>query len=331
MTENAASNTTFWESQLDCLKQSLQAIGEVCKARSLDPQLSGNLTGVSSQLSAPASLPSQSLDLAEALAIIPQARASVSLLSAVGYLGRQDEDGQASPIHSALDEIEMLMGKELRSAPSAQVYGLYIIIDPEVTGGRDPVEVARGALRGGAKMLQLRDKLREKGQILPLARTLKELCDEHDALLIINDHPDLASVVGSHGLHVGQGDLPVAEVRRILAPGQIIGRSNHLVEEAVESQAQGADHVAVGAMYPTTTKASIVSRAPAGPETLRRVKEAVSVPVVAIGGINEENVGPVVEAGADAICITSAVGLAQDPEEASRRLVERIRQAGGRA
>ncbi len=234
-------------------------------------------------------------------------------------------------LRSALDDLEGEAGKELRRGPGARVYGLYVIIDPEVTGGRDPLEVARGALRGGARMLQMRDKLRDKGQTLPLARAMKELCAEYNALLIVNDHADLAAVVDADGLHVGQGDLPVAEARRILRPQQIIGRSNHLFEEALESQAQGADHVAVGAVYGTTTKASIRRRAPIGPDAVRRVKEVVNVPVVAIGGINEENVEPVVKAGADAICVTSAVGLARDPEEASRRLVERILRAGGRA
>ena len=133
------------------------------------------------------------------------------------------------------------------------------------------------------------------------------------------------------GLHIGQGDLPVAEARRILKPGQILGRSNHLVEEVVESQALGADHVALGATYPTDTKVSIRSRAPTGLQRLTEAKVLLDVPLVAIGGINEHNLEAVVRAGADAICVSSAVGLAPDPEGASRRLVEGIRAAGGKA
>ena len=217
---------------------------------------------------------------------------------------------------------------QCRARLRERMYGLYVILDPQVTGGRPPLEVARGALQGGARVLQLRDKLRDKGQQLVLARALQGLCQEYEALLIINDHADLAFAVGADGLHVGQSDLPVAEARTVLHPWQLIGRSNNTVEEAIESEAQGADHVAVGPMYPTTTKET--GKPPVGRETLLRVKERVAVPVVAIGGINEENVAPVVEAGADAVCVTSAVGLAADPSEAARSLVEAIASAGGR-
>ena len=223
------------------------------------------------------------------------------------------------------------MSTELRGEVASRVYGLYVIIDPEVAGGRDPLEVARGALKGGAKMLQLRDKLREKGESLPTARVLKELCDEYHALLIINDHPDLAALAEADGLHLGQGDLPVAEARRLLGQQQIIGRSNHRLAEAVESEAQGADYIALGNIFPTATKASISRRTPTGTEVIRSVKEALKVPVVVIGGINGENIEQVVKAGADAVCVASAVGLAGDPEDACRRLVATMRRAGGKA
>ena len=319
------------ETQLDCLRQSLLALGTVSKDLSLDPHLGRTLNEYSYQLSATARQSTGPFGLGEALELLSQVRASLNLLVAAGYLKQRGVDVPGSKLRTTLDDLEESIGRELRRGLTERVYGLYVIIDPEVTGGRDPLEVARGTLKGGARMLQLRDKLREKGQTLLLARALKELCAEYDALLIVNDHPDLATVVGADGLHVGQGDLPVTEARRILNPRQIIGRSNHLLEEAMESQAHGADHVALGAMYPTATKGSISSRAPTGPEAVRAVKEAVNVPVVAIGGISEENVEPVVKAGADAICVASAVGLARNPEEASRRLVERILGAGGRA
>ena len=243
----------------------------------------------------------------------------------------QSSTNPAQEIESILDQLHKSVGEEMRKRPRTRVYGLYVIIDPKVTADRDPIDVARATLRGGAKVLQLRDKLGEKGRSLYLAEALKELCLEHDALLIINDHADLAAVTGADGLHVGQGDLPVQEARRVLHPHQIIGRSNHTVAELVESQHQGADHVAIGAVYPTTTKESIVRRATVGPEAVQKARDAVSVPLVAIGGISEDNVAPVVEAGADAICVTSAVGFARDPEEASKRLVEAILKAGGKA
>ncbi|CAI8005372.1 Thiamine-phosphate synthase [Geodia barretti] len=166
-------------------------------------------------------------------------------------------------------------------------------------------------------MLQLRDKLRDKGEQLPLATVLRDLCAANDALLIINDHADLAAAIGPDhvGLHVGQTDLPVAEARKILAPGQVLGRSNRDPDLIIESQQMGADHVAFGAMYTTTTKPMI--RNPQGPERLKQARAAAQVPLVAIGGITAANVGPVVEAGADAICVTAAVGSA--PRSRSRR------------
>jgi len=220
------------------------------------------------------------------------------------------------------------LGAALRQEQAHRVRGLYVIIDPEVTGGRHPLDIARGAVRGGARMLQLRDKLRDKGESLPLAIALQELCQSNDVLLIINDHVDLAAAVGSGGVHVGQTDLPVAQARQVLAPHQVLGRSNREFEQLVESQQMGADHVAFGPIYQSGTKST--GRQPQGPQRLRQARELAKVPLVAIGGINAENVAPVVEAGADAICVTAAVGAAPDPEAAASRLVEVIRDAGGK-
>lgn len=230
----------------------------------------------------------------------------------------------------ALDDAAERIGAALRRHQADRIRGLYVIIDPEVTGGRDPMEIARSAINGGARILQLRDKLRDKGEQLPLGVALRELCAANDALLIINDHADLAAALGPDhvGLHVGQTDLPVAEARKILAPGQVLGRSNREIDLIIESQRMGADHVAFGAMYTTTTKQ--VTRAPQGPERLKQARAAARVPLVAIGGITAQNVAPVVEAGADAICVTAAVGNAPEPEAAAAALTEAIRSAGGR-
>jgi len=196
-----------------------------------------------------------------------------------------------------------------------------VIIDPQLTNGRPVLEVAEAALKGGARAIQLRNKTIDKGDILPTARQLKDLCDTHGALLIVNDHADLAVASAAHGLHLGQHDLPVAEARAILQDHQIIGRSNALFEEALESQAQGADYIAVGSVFPTVTKG--VTR-PAGLDILRRVKASVDAPVVAIGGISEENIEQVVMAGADCVCVISAVAMAKSPRDEARRLVDKI-------
>lgn len=180
------------------------------------------------------------------------------------------------------------------------------------------VELAHAVLRGGARVIQLRDKVHDKGDVLPIARRMRALCDDYGALFIINDHADLAVACDAHGLHLGQHDLPIREARAILRPHQIIGSSNALLEEALESERQGADYAAVGAIFPTTSKDRT---RPAGLETLRKVKERVSIPVVAIGGIHGDNVAQVVRAGADAVCVIAAVVSAPDPEEAAREFI----------
>ena len=204
---------------------------------------------------------------------------------------------------------------------AAKVSGIYVIVDPEATRGRPVVEVARASLEGGARVVQLRDKLRDKGPMLETACELKALCDEFGALFVMNDHADVALVSGAHGLHVGQTDLPVEAARRVLEPNQIVGSSNGTVEEAVRSSADAVDYIAVGAIYSTTTMGKSGRRA-LGPEMVRRVKSAVSQPVVAIGGINETNIAEVVAAGADCACVVSAITFADDPRAATRKLVE---------
>ena len=257
------------------------------------------------------------------------ANTALGLLDALESSGEVPSDA-ALQLNRALEDAVSRIGAAMRQAQADRIRGLYVIIDPEVTGGRDPLDIGRAAINGGARMLQLRDKLRDKGEQLPLGIALRDLCAANGALLIINDHADLAAALGPEnvGLHVGQTDLPVAEARKILAPGQVLGRSNREIDLIVESQQMGADHVAFGAMYTTTTKQ--VTRAPQGPERLRQARAAAQVPLVAIGGITAANVAPVVDAGADAICVTAAVGSAPDPEAAAVELTEAIRAAGGR-
>ena len=200
--------------------------------------------------------------------------------------------------------------------------GLYVIIDPDVAAGRDEVEVARQALAGGARLIQLRDKRRDKGVQLPIAGALRSLCQEHGALFIVNDHVDLALAVEAHGVHVGQKDLPVSVVRRLAPREMIVGCSTNNPEEAVRAEADGADYVSVGRLFPTGSKEDT---RPATTETLRAVKAAVSLPVCAIGGIDETTIDEVVAAGANMAAVIAAVVTAPDVREAARRLAARFR------
>ena len=225
----------------------------------------------------------------------------------------------------ALYDIEQaIVSRLLRRERRGRVRGLYVIVDPELARGRGELEVAQAAIRGGASVIQLRDKKRDKGEVLPVARRLKQACAQANVLFIVNDHPDLALAADADGVHLGQHDLPVLEARRILPLDRLVGCSTALFEEALQAERQGADYIAVGTIYATATKAVI---RPAGLETLRRVKAAVSVPVVAIGGINEGNAAKVAGAGADAIAVVSAVVSADDVEEAARRLTSKLESA----
>jgi len=210
-----------------------------------------------------------------------------------------------------------LAGRVARADGAAKVRGVYLIIDPTLTDGRPELQVAEAALKGGVRVLQWRDKQRDKGQQLPIVRELLALCRRYDALLFMNDHPDLAMAAAADGVHVGQKDLPLAAVRGMTPAGMLIGTSNTLVEEAVASDTGGADYIAVGAIYATSSKDNT---RPAGLDTLAKVRAVTKRPIVAIGGINAANIEPVIAAGADAVAVISAVAMAPDVEAAARAL-----------
>lgn len=207
------------------------------------------------------------------------------------------------------------------------IRGLYLIIDPEQTRGRDPVTVAEQALRGGVSVIQYRDKLRDKGDQLPVAEALLRLCRTAGVPLLINDHLDLALAIGADGVHVGQHDLPLPVARRLLPAGAIVGCSTNNAGEAAGAEAAGATYVAVGRIFPTGSKQNT---RPASLDTIREVRAAVRVPVVAIGGITTENVDSVIEAGADAAAVIGAVCGAPDVEAAARDISSRFPPASRR-
>lgn len=203
------------------------------------------------------------------------------------------------------------------------IRGLYVIIDPDACAPRAAVDVAREALEGGAAVLQWRDKRREKGDQVAPARAIAALCAEHNATFIVNDHVDLALAVGADGVHLGQHDLPVGLVRPLVPREFIVGASTNNLEEARRAEQRGASYVAIGSVFPTSSKEPERTRA-ASVERVREVKAAVRVPVVAIGGINASNIRQVIEAGADAVAVISAVCGAPDPRAAAEELARLI-------
>jgi len=212
-----------------------------------------------------------------------------------------------------------LMGKVLRR--EKRIHGLYVIIDPQLLGEKDEVATCQQAIRGGARVIQLRDKKRDKAEVLVAARQLKEACSPSRVPLIINDYTDITIATDADGVHLGDCDLPVAEARRLLPIDKLIGRSTKTVEQSKRAEDDGADYIAVGSIYPTTSKEKFTV---VGLERLRQIRKAVSLPIVAIGGINADNITDVIGAGADAVAVISAVLAADNVEKAARSLAQRM-------
>ncbi len=186
---------------------------------------------------------------------------------------------------------------------------------------------AREALAGGADVIQLREKGIHDAEFLALAAELRKLTDEMGKLLIINDRADIAAMVGADGVHLGQHDLPIAETKRLLRPGAIVGRSTHTVAQARAAMLEGADYIGVGPMYETQTKISAETGPLVGPDLIRQLKDQISIPMVAIGGINVDNVGEVISAGAQCVAVCSSICSADDPKAAAAAFKKRINAA----
>lgn len=216
---------------------------------------------------------------------------------------------------------QKLLSKLQRQDKIKHISGLYVIIDTEVLKERSPVEVARQAIRGGANIIQLRDKLSSKKEQLSIAQQLKELCAEHNTLFIINDYLDLALAADADGLHLGQNDLPIRIARKLLPMDKLLGSSVATVDEATAAESDGADYIAVSSTYPTSSKEDVVV---VGLDQLREIRQATTLPLVAIGGINRDNVAEVIAAGADCIAVISAVLQADDIEKAARQIVDKV-------
>ncbi len=194
---------------------------------------------------------------------------------------------------------------------------LYAITDRTWLNGRTLEEAVECALRGGATILQLREKYLEDDAFLAQARALRPICTKYGVPLIINDRPDIAAACDADGVHVGQSDMDIRQARRILGAGKYIGTSAHSVEEALRAQESGADYLGTGSVFCTSTKpdAGHLPRT-----TLEGICRAVSIPVVAIGGITEENLPQLAGSGVDGVALVSAIFAQPDVEAAARRL-----------
>jgi thiamine-phosphate pyrophosphorylase len=221
------------------------------------------------------------------------------------------------PVHSPTAAIRV---EETRMTLSAKLRGLYAITDTQLIPRQRFIETVEAAVRGGATMVQLREKDTPPEEVIRLGRDLLAVTRRYGALLIINDHPSVAKAVGADGAHVGREDPPVHEARALLGPEAIIGASCYGdVTRAMAAEQEGADYVAFGTPFPSPTKAK---RTDISLGIFGEVKQRVKVPVFAIGGITIDNARQVIDAGADGIAVVSGVFAAADVEAAAHALAQ---------
>lgn len=195
---------------------------------------------------------------------------------------------------------------------------LCLVTDRDLSRGRSNVDIVAAAVRGGATMVQLREKHAETREFLEQARALKALLKPLNIPLVINDRVDIALAVDADGVHVGQSDMPVADVRRLIGPDKFIGLSASRREYVLAPDAELADYLGIGPVYAQTTKPGTAE--PHGPEGFRAMRALTKKPVMAIGGLKASNSAPVIAAGADGLAVVSAIVSADDPETATHEI-----------
>ena len=197
----------------------------------------------------------------------------------------------------------------------------YVIVDATACGGRDPVDVALAAARGGATIIQLRDKRGDFSAMLALAREMKEALVETGVPFVVNDRVDVALAAEADGAHVGWEDMPATDARQLLGPEAIVGLSHKTPEEVAASPVEVLSYAAIGGIFPTTSKEQGASGLDAFATMARTMRaRAPGLPIVGIAGINAGNAASVIAAGADGVAVISAVCRADDPEAATREL-----------
>lgn len=196
-------------------------------------------------------------------------------------------------------------------------YTLYLCTDSGLMSSTTVEESVERAVQGGCSVVQLREKEVSSLELFRLAERVKRVTDKYGVPLIINDRLDICQAVDAAGVHLGQSDLPCAEARKILGADKIIGVSAATPEEAVKAQADGADYLGVGAVFPTTTKTNTRK---VTPEIIRGIRRAVTIPFVVIGGVNAENITRLYGLGIDGAAVISAVIAQPDITAAARKM-----------
>jgi thiamine-phosphate pyrophosphorylase len=203
--------------------------------------------------------------------------------------------------------------------PALNDVGLYFITDSKLTK-RNVLDDVKAAIKAGVKLIQYREKEKPTRAMYEEAKEIKKLCD--NVLLIINDRIDICKAVDADGVHLGNDDMPYNEARKLLQ-GKIIGLTVHNAEEAINAEKSGADYIGVSPIFETKTK--LDAGPAAGLKLIEDVKNVVKIPFTAIGGINLENIGDVVKAGARSVAVISAIVTKDDVESECRKFIDRLK------
>lgn len=202
---------------------------------------------------------------------------------------------------------------------------LYFITDSANFGEEEFLYRVEQGLRGGATLLQLREKEKSTREYIDLAEKVHAIARRYKVPLMIDDRVDVALAVDAEGVHVGQSDMPVATARRLMGGDKIVGATTKTVPQALEAYEQGADYLGVGAIFPTTTKVKTVLTST---DTLRAICSAVPIPVNAIGGLNKDNLDVLAGIPIAGICVVSAIMKAEDPRQAAAGIKMRAEELG---
>jgi len=198
---------------------------------------------------------------------------------------------------------------------------LYVITESGISKGRSNEDIVKEAIAGGAEIIQLREKNWSKDRVKEEAIKLLKICKEKNVFFILNDYVDVALEIGADGVHLGQTDMSISEARKVCRNKLIIGLSTHSVEQAIKADKEDVDYITIGPIYKTRAKDFTV-----GTEIIKEVVSKVEKPVIAIGGINKNNIDEVLKQGIKSVAVISAVVSAENVKEAAKKLVQKIKQ-----
>jgi thiamine-phosphate pyrophosphorylase len=198
---------------------------------------------------------------------------------------------------------------------------LYIITESSISKGRSNEFIVKEAIKGGAEIIQLREKNWDKNKLKREAVKLLKICRENNVLFIVNDYIDVALEIGADGIHLGQSDMSIAEARKICGDKLIIGLSTHSVEQAIKADNEDVDYVTIGPIFKTRVKDFTV-----GTEIIKKIVTKIKKPLIAIGGINKHNIDKVLKQGVNSVAVISAVVSADDVKKAAEEMVSKLKK-----